>query len=318
MYTLAAADTIQAVAGTTTAISSTIDGMEYSVALGEVYKVLSQGQVATSVAALYTVPASTVAFISEIRLVNTTGSLVSGIIVYRGGTAASNQITGSFSIPAGGTALISFPGGMEVVDNLGNIYSSGTNIFDSTIPAVTTPLALGITGSAATAARRDHTHQSPGGIASITASVAIANTETQVVAANLPSGFYQAGTTLRVTAGGVQTTASSGAAGTFRVRTGSTTLTGNIATSVAATSAVVSAQGFYFEAIVVCRSTSAIIGAGAAFGGTAFTATVVPSATTATVAITSAQTNVIELTYISGTANTTLTFHTASIEVVKM
>lgn len=316
MLNLAAADTLSGVAGTTTAITYSIYGMEYASSV-ETFKRLAQGQLPTSVGTLYTVPSSTQTFVKEMRFANATGSAVAGVIIYNGGTAAANQITQSLTIPANGLLIIN-DNGMEVTDASGNLQASGANSFGTALGADTTPLADGTAGTATLAARADHTHQSPGAIAAITGSVAIANTETQVVGATLPTSWLAAGTTFRITAAGVQTTATSGAAGTFRIRIGNASLSGNIATSAAATSAVVSAQGFYVEALVTCRSTSAIIGEMMVWGSTAFTAANVPSVTVATVAITLAQTNVIELTYISGTANTTATFHVASIEVVKM
>jgi hypothetical protein len=61
---LATTDSIGIVAGTATAVTYSIFGMEYS-SPNEVYKKLAQGQAGTSAAAVYTVPASTTAWIEK-------------------------------------------------------------------------------------------------------------------------------------------------------------------------------------------------------------------------------------------------------------
>lgn len=227
MFTLATGGTIQGVCGTASALTCTVFGMELSGGV-ETYKVLVQAQIANSVGIIgsYTVAASTIALVKRIQIANTTASPVTGLILYVNGSAAGNQITGSMTIPANGTLVMS-DAGTFVYDATGNLLFAGQNFatpaivlgtadavgtalntirsdatiaaFDSTIPAVTTSLALSTTGSVALAARRDHTHQSPGGIATITSpSSGINNSETAVVQATIPSNFLQAGTTLRI------------------------------------------------------------------------------------------------------------------------
>ena len=104
MINLAATGTLQGQAGTASAVTYTITGMEL---LGgvETYKVLAQGQLGNTVSALYTVPASTQAFIKEVFLSNTTGSDVLGVIIYINGAASGNQIV-SATIPAHGAATL--------------------------------------------------------------------------------------------------------------------------------------------------------------------------------------------------------------------
>src|SRR5438034_2063625 len=119
MITLAATNTIQAVCGTATALTCTIFGMELATSGVETYKVLSQGQIAASVATLYTVPASTTAFVKTIQVANATGTAVTGVILYANGTAAANQITGSLTVPANGLLIISDKE-MGMSDNSGN------------------------------------------------------------------------------------------------------------------------------------------------------------------------------------------------------
>jgi hypothetical protein len=105
MFTLAAAETIAGIAGTATAITYALFGMELSAAGVETYKKLAQGQLATGAAAIYTTPASTTTFVKSIHLANATASDVTGVALYSKGTAAANRVTGSFTIPANGWAI---------------------------------------------------------------------------------------------------------------------------------------------------------------------------------------------------------------------
>jgi hypothetical protein len=117
MLTLAATNTLQGVAGTATTITYTIFGMEFSGGV-ETYKVLAQGQLGTSVSALYTVPSSTTTFVKTIILTNTTSDLVGGITLLVNGTAAGNQIVNSISITGNGTAILD-DSGLKLNDGQG-------------------------------------------------------------------------------------------------------------------------------------------------------------------------------------------------------
>lgn len=121
MITLAATNTIQGSAGTATAVTYTITGMTLSSTQAETYAVLAQGQLATSAAALYTVPAATTAMVKEILLANTTAAVVS-IKLFVNGTAAANQIT-SINIPANGEAKFDHTG-WAVYDGNGSLQLS--------------------------------------------------------------------------------------------------------------------------------------------------------------------------------------------------
>lgn len=122
MLTLGTTNTIQGVAGTTTVITYTVFGMTLEADV-ETYGVLSQGTLTTSVAAMYTVPASTTAFVKKVVLANTSGSSVSGIALYVNGTATGNRITGSFTIPANGSAMLD-DNGLAVYDANGSQLSA--------------------------------------------------------------------------------------------------------------------------------------------------------------------------------------------------
>ena len=156
----------------------------------------------------------------------------------------------------------------------------------------------------------------------IVAAAAIANTETVVTSISLPSNTMAAGTTFRVTGAGVQSSGATGGTAIFRVRLGTTTLTGNIVTTVSPVNAnSQTGVGFWFDALVTVRTaggSGTVIGQCIASGQVAFVAPInMVGVTAATVAVDTTATKLIELTYISGNAGTTATFHVASIEIVK-
>lgn len=102
MITLEAAGTLRAKAGTATAITYTLHGDE--VTTTDAFKTMAQGQMANTATTIYTAPGATQALIKQIHLANTTASDVTGIVLYVNGTAAANQITGTMTIVANGTA----------------------------------------------------------------------------------------------------------------------------------------------------------------------------------------------------------------------
>jgi hypothetical protein len=196
----------------------------------------------------------------------------------------------------------------------------------SSAPAVTTPLSLSTAGTSGQApARGNHTHQSPGGLQSITAPVGIANTETVIENASIPANLLQAGTTLRIQASGVLTSGGTGGSSIWRIRVGTTSLTGNIASTLTVVNSNnVTNAPYFIEAIITVRTSGS---GGTVIGGiktsrdssTAWsTVESRISNMTATVAVNTTITNLVELTLISGNAGSTFTTHNAVIEVVKM
>ena len=160
-------------------------------------------------------------------------------------------------------------------------------------------------------------------LASITAaSAAIANTETVVVSASLAANTITAGMSFRIVAAGVGTTGLIPGNDTFRIRIGATTLTGTIPATVApAATASVTAQPFSFEAIITCRTagaSGAIIGVATALSDNVttglFALLVDVNTTTATVALDTTAVNLLEFTFQSGAATSSITFHVATIE----
>lgn len=131
---LGTGETLQGKAGTNSAITYTITG-DLKTATDSYQKVV-QGQLTTSAAtAFYTVPASTQLLISTYKLSNTTASLVTGIVLYLGGSGAGNQ-TDSFQIPDGGNATSKAGGPFIISDSTG-----------ATIGTVSITLAGDVTGT---------------------------------------------------------------------------------------------------------------------------------------------------------------------------
>ena len=165
-------------------------------------------------------------------------------------------------------------------------------------------------------------HVSSDPVSAIVAAGAIANTETVVTSVTMPANTMAAGTTFRVVAGGTQTSGATGGTAIFRVRIGTTTLTGTIPTTVSPVNANSQTNaGFWFDALVTVRTAGAggtVIGQCIASGQVAFVAPInMVGVVTATVAVATDAQKLVELTYISGNAGTTATFQVASIVIVK-
>lgn len=166
------------------------------------------------------------------------------------------------------------------------------------------------------------------GLYSAVAPVTIAGTltETSLGTFTIPANFLRAGTSLRLTAGGVMGTHSTGTpAPTWRVRIGGvgSVLSGNIVSTIAVTSAASQTnKGWQADFILTCRTAGAagtIIGNGVCANEVSATA---PndnklSAVTATVAVDTTQQRDIAMTFQWGAnnANNTLTAHNVSYDV---
>ncbi len=324
-------DSLRGLAATGAVITYTLSGVQADQNGQFLGKILAQGQLGTVDGLIYAVPPATAAAIRTLMLANTSGIAVTGVAVSINGPASTavNQIISSITIPANGCAVLS-DGVLRVFDATGNLYQTATTPFDATAPAATTPLALGTVGTAVTAPHRDHTHQSPGGVASIVAaSAGIVDTQVQVVGVTIPAGFCKVGTVFRITAMAFVTSTVDNIA-TFRARFGPATLTGNIPGSLAAhcgNGGTVTAAMVEFSVQVTVRT----IGAGGTCYATgkavsAATGAAVSQAlanstdlfTPASVALDTTVANVLEFTCVTAAGTTTFTFQSASIEVVKM
>jgi hypothetical protein len=287
---LATTDSLGGVCGTATAVTYSIFGMEYASST-ETYKKLAQGQLGTSAAALYTVAASTTAWIEEIRLANCTSTAVAGVILYVGGTTAAFQITGSFTIPANGTCIIN-RSGMAVLDSAGSNY------------VATTPSNL---------------------TASITAATAgINSAETSVVQLTIPANYIgTAGKTFRIIAAGVCTSSAANASN-FRARIGTAGSSADNAAAVITPTAAASGTAIPFALWVLVTVRSVGSGGSVIGGGTlnnngvtgVSAAAVVAASLTATVALNTTVQNILQLSYVAAASTTTCTFHVAAIEEV--
>lgn len=103
MIVLAATDTIQGVADVASKVTYSIFGMTLNAGV-EAYSCLAQGQLPNSAAAIYTVPSSTQAFIKTITIVNA-DTAARTFSLFRGGSAAANRITPTFTLAAGSMAV---------------------------------------------------------------------------------------------------------------------------------------------------------------------------------------------------------------------
>jgi len=200
--------------------------------------------------------------------------------------------------------------------------------FDATTPQAASPGVASATGSVAFAARRDHIHQESGGIVSLTAATSgINTTETVIKNFSIPANLMIVGTTFRITGHGICTTTVANLV-TIRCRIGTTTLTGNIPCTLTATGTTTGvAAPFAVDMLITVRSNGAsgtAIGNGCLLGGTesaaltAWSRSVNLSATAATVVVDTTATKLIELTCVTAATTTTLTWHDAAIDWVKI
>jgi hypothetical protein len=123
MITLAAADTLAAGASVASILTSTIWGMEYSVAAGEVYKKLDQRQLAASPVTIYIAPALTEAYIKTIMVVNN-DTVPRTFQYFSGGTAAVNALTPSFTLGPGWCAVYEDGQGWRFYNSTGQLLTA--------------------------------------------------------------------------------------------------------------------------------------------------------------------------------------------------
>lgn len=117
---LSSTDTISASAGTGSIIAFTFNG-DNLVAGADTFQVLPQGLIPASVGAIW--PALAGPSLVYLLLSNTSGIPVTTIKLFMNGTAPTNQIGPTFTIPARGGAFVS-ASGLQVVDSNGAIVAS--------------------------------------------------------------------------------------------------------------------------------------------------------------------------------------------------
>jgi hypothetical protein len=152
------------------------------------------------------------------------------------------------------------------------------------------------------------------------ATAAIGNTETVVLAASIPANTLAVGDVIRLTSYGIQTNTATASTSVYRFRVGPTTLTGNIAASsswingtTAKTNIIVSVSADILITAIGAGGT--VLGQVSVYKG--YVSATTPTGGTATVTINTTVVNLAEFTFISGAANTTHTFHTATIQIIK-
>jgi len=146
----------------------------------------------------------------------------------------------------------------------------------------------------------------------LTTQPAIANTETVIRSFTAAANTLPAGTTIRARAFASRAGTST-QQGIIRLRIGTTTLTGNIVSTNTLTSSA-TAGVMYAELVGTILTTGAT---GTTSGGAISfypTATVPVLSTTASVTVNTTVQNLVELTFISGSATNTYTFISATIE----
>jgi hypothetical protein len=286
-------NTLQGLAGTASAVTYTVFGLTTPPGSSSPnYSVLAQGQLGASNAVLYTVPVPGSTFVSLVTLANTTATAVSGVSLGVNGTSAtaSNLVLSSVTIPPNGSITLNAQG--------------WTNHDVNGNPPTASPLCGSI----------------------VAASAAIVNAEALVVACTMPANTMAAGTTFRITAAGSVTTAGTPGNTVFKIRLGTTTLTGNIASTVTAPAvASITAQPFYLDLLVTVRTAGAsgtVVGQGfvASTHVTtgAFTSLNIVGITTTAVAVDTTAVKFVELTAITGATDSSVTFQNAAIQVVRL
>lgn len=160
------------------------------------------------------------------------------------------------------------------------------------------------------------------GLKSNTANVgAITTTETQVCGITIPANTLTVGSVYEIDAWG-NVTSSAGNVVTFRIRIGTTTLTGNIPEQLAPTATATAANNsFHLTGRLTVRSVGAggtIIGSLQFIGQDTqpFTVRLRASQATATVAVNTTVANILELTAQTAAGTTSVTFQQATIACV--
>jgi hypothetical protein len=117
---LSATDTISASAGTNNIIAYSFNG-DNVVAGVDAFKVLPQGLIPASVGTIWSATAGM--SLVYLLLSNTSGIPVTTIKLFMNGTAPTNQIGPTFTIPANGGAFLS-ASGLQFVDSNGAVVQS--------------------------------------------------------------------------------------------------------------------------------------------------------------------------------------------------
>lgn len=152
MFLFAAADTLQGAAGTASAVTVSVWGVNVTVSTGaEVFGLLYQGQLPASAGVLFTVPTGQAYIVKSINITNSTGSSVSGVQFFQGGSAAANSLIGPITM-AGHYTLTGSENGWAMTDAAGvlQISSSGGGGGTVTSVGLSLPAQFSVSGSPVT------------------------------------------------------------------------------------------------------------------------------------------------------------------------
>ena len=214
MLTLAPNGTIQGVANTAAVISVSMFGVE-TASVTDTYKVLYQGQLASSAGVLYTATAVTT-LIKTITLTNTTASPVTGVILYVNGVAASNQITQPMTLPANGCAVFNGEGW--------HVYDANGRVLTTTTPAAGYMTMLNVLDYGA---KGDSVTDDTNAIKAAIAAAAAAGVSGRGVSLWFPAGIYLISSTLAITQNNIRLMGA-GQGSTVIYPNSSTFLTGDV------------------------------------------------------------------------------------------
>lgn len=161
MFTMEAADTLQAQASASTTLTMTVYGLEIASGV-ETFKKLYQGQPTSSAAAVYTVPGSTVALVKSIIITNP-GGTDRTIKLWHDGSTDAFVVLPTQTIVAGGWAEYGDDGWVfydasanrKVKTELG---SSGALSYATTAELNGVDASAEDAGVSTTVARGDHKH----------------------------------------------------------------------------------------------------------------------------------------------------------------
>lgn len=240
------------------------------------------------------------------------------VTVARSGSQTINGVNGNIVLTAPGDNLL-------ITSPESGKWSAIRSATLGDTAAATTPLALSAPGSGPALSCKDHTHQSPGVIAVLTAQKAVGpsdNSEVEIMSATLPTNFLKQGTTFRFQfRGTVRLQATSGTL-TFKLYIGANAGQVIQLASVASAQAEVACE---FEGIATVRSTGGsgvFISTGAFYLLTSATAMrdAIQGGSATTAVDTTAATPVVKLTAQFATSSTTNCVYaqTGTIEVIKM
>ena len=268
-----------------------------------------------------TVSASTPAFATPAIVLGTAAAAgVAGTAIRSDSTILAFDATTPATIAADGAGAV---GAAAVAARRDHNHPFATS---ATAGANCTPGAAAVAGTSGhSPSRDDHTHRSPGGVASITAQADVVNSETAVASFQFPAGLLQVGSVIRIVAAGVHTTSTSPGNCTITIKINTTTKGATIVvTGTVASVASITTQPFWMEAIITVRSattavaTLKIFSSNVTTGAFSTSLTYMVSSTSATTISNVSNSLFVELCATTGASTSHLLFQNAEVELIKL